>query len=489
NLGITACESLESVLTLETSSLKELDISSNDLQDSGVEVLSAGLKSSHCQLEILRLASCNLGITACESLESVLTLETSSLKELDISNNDLQDSGVEVLSAGLKNLHCQLGILRLASCNLGIKACESLESVLTLETSSLKELDISNNDLQDSGVEVLFAGLKSSHCQLEILRLASCNLGIKACESLESVLTPETTSLKELDISHNDLQDSGAEVLSAGLKSSHCQLEILRLSGCMIKEKGCSSLASALSSNPSHLKELDLTYNHPGQSGVKLLSARLDDLHCSLNTLRLEHGGEIRIQPGPKKYSCEFTLDPNTANRRLSLTDGNRKVEYLLTCWGQRRLANQEASLRRVIHSVSKSRLLKLLALIQQRCSSCLFMVISGASECGAGRRARCISAISGLYPNDPRWRHPRGATKHQNNNPYRHFTSFSSACCVISALYKQKSETPPKREASWGTRALSHTGDAHAPTWDFPLQRPLTLQQNGRDSAADEKK
>ncbi|KAL7853095.1 hypothetical protein SRHO_G00188800 [Serrasalmus rhombeus] len=70
-----------------------------------------------------------------------------------------------------------------------------------------------------------------------------------------------------------------------------------------------------------------------------------------------------------------------------------------LTCWGRRRLANQEASLRRVIHSVSKSRLLKLLALIQQRCSPCLFMVISGASECGAGRRARCISAISGLYP------------------------------------------------------------------------------------------
>ncbi|XP_037399482.1 NACHT, LRR and PYD domains-containing protein 12-like isoform X2 [Pygocentrus nattereri] len=327
NLGITACESLESVLTLETSSLKELDISSNDLPDSGVEVLSAGLKSSHCQLEILRLASCNLGITACESLESVLTLETSSLKELDISSNDLPDSGVEVLSAGLKSSHCQLEILRLASCNLGIKACESLESVLTLETSSLKELDISNNDLQDSGVEVLFAGLKSSHCQLEILRLASCNLGIKACESLESVLTPETTSLKELDISHNDLQDSGVEVLSAGLKSSHCQLEILRLSGCMITEKGCSSLASALSSNPSHLKELDLAYNHPGQSGVKLLSARLDDLHCSLNTLRLEHAGEIRIQPGPRKYSCEFTLDPNTAHRELTLSDGNRKVE------------------------------------------------------------------------------------------------------------------------------------------------------------------
>ncbi|KAI4872538.1 hypothetical protein NFI96_006252 [Prochilodus magdalenae] len=53
----------------------------------------------------------------------------------------------------------------------------------------------------------------------------------------------------------------------------------------MITEKGCSSLASALSSNPSHLKELDLTYNHPEESGVNLLSARLEDPYCLLDTL------------------------------------------------------------------------------------------------------------------------------------------------------------------------------------------------------------
>uniref|UniRef100_A0A3B1JAZ8 NACHT domain-containing protein n=1 Tax=Astyanax mexicanus TaxID=7994 RepID=A0A3B1JAZ8_ASTMX len=58
----------------------------------------------------------------------------------------------------------------LASCNLGVKMCENLESVLNLENSSLKELDLSNNDLQDSGVALLSAGLKSSHCKVQILR-------------------------------------------------------------------------------------------------------------------------------------------------------------------------------------------------------------------------------------------------------------------------------------------------------------------------------
>ncbi|XP_022519402.2 NLR family CARD domain-containing protein 3 [Astyanax mexicanus] len=156
--------------------------------------------------------------------------------------------------------------------------------------------------------------------------LASCNLGVKTCEMLGSIINLKNSALKELDLSNNDLQDSGVELLSAGLKSSNCKLQILRLSGCMITEKGCSFLASALISNPFHLKELDLTYNHPGHSGRKLLSARLNNPHCKLETLRVEHGGKIRIKPGFKKWFCDFTLDPNTVNRYLSLSEENRRV-------------------------------------------------------------------------------------------------------------------------------------------------------------------
>lgn len=59
-----------------------------------------------------------------------------------------------------------------------------------------------------------------------------------------------------------------------------------RLSGCMITEVGCRSLASALTSNTGHLRELDLSYNHPGDSGVKLLSAKKEDSSCKLETLQ-----------------------------------------------------------------------------------------------------------------------------------------------------------------------------------------------------------
>uniref|UniRef100_A0A8C5AMG2 NLR family CARD domain-containing protein 3-like n=1 Tax=Gadus morhua TaxID=8049 RepID=A0A8C5AMG2_GADMO len=198
----------------------------------------------------------------------------------------------------------------------------ALVFILLTSEEELDVFDLKKYKASEEGFLMLLPVIKASKRSL----LNCCHLSERCCEALASVLSSNSCSLRELDVSSNDLQDSGVKLLSAGLGSPHCTLETLSLSGCLVTQEGCASLASALSSNPSHLRKLDLSYNHPGDSGAALLSAGLEDPRWRLDTLSVEHGGVWRLKPALKKYACDLTLDPNTAHRHLSLSEDNRKV-------------------------------------------------------------------------------------------------------------------------------------------------------------------
>uniref|UniRef100_A0A3B4VCP3 NACHT domain-containing protein n=1 Tax=Seriola dumerili TaxID=41447 RepID=A0A3B4VCP3_SERDU len=203
--------------------------------------------------------------------------------------------------------YCHL--FRLNGCNLSERSCEALASVLSSQSSSLRALDLSNNKLKDSGINLLSAGLKSPHCSVETLRLSGCNLLERSCEALASVLSSQSSILTEVDLSDNNLQDPGVDLLCPGLKSQHCTLEILMLmwtvccelqsnlrflfllthvicplvhyclfslSGCNLSDRSCEALSSVLSSPSSSLRDLDLSNNKLQNSGVKLLFAALE---------------------------------------------------------------------------------------------------------------------------------------------------------------------------------------------------------------------
>ncbi|CAI5657266.1 unnamed protein product [Oreochromis niloticus] len=151
--------------------------------------------------------------------------------------------------------------------------------------SSEKDLDVFDLKKYSASEEALLRLLPVVKASNKAL-LSGCNILERSCDALSSVLSFQNSTLMELDLSNNDLKDLGAKPLLAGLERPDCALQTVSLSGCLITEEGCTSLASALSSNPSHLRELDLSYNHPGNSGVKLLSAGLKDPSWRLDTLR-----------------------------------------------------------------------------------------------------------------------------------------------------------------------------------------------------------
>uniref|UniRef100_A0AAZ1WZC3 NACHT domain-containing protein n=2 Tax=Oreochromis aureus TaxID=47969 RepID=A0AAZ1WZC3_OREAU len=287
-LSETHCEVVASALKSSPSHLTQLDLSYNDLQDSGVKHLSAALENPNCRLEHLRLKGCRLSEFSCASLGSALKFNPSHLKHLDLSDNMLQDSGVQQLCGFLESPECRLETLRLIRCNLSRTSCSSLAKALNAIHSYLKLLDFSHNkELEDLGVKHLCGFLKSPQCRLETLRLRASSLSEMSCAFLVSALKSNPSHLKHLDMSDNKLQDSGVKQLASLVKSSHCRLETLRLRGCELSETSCSYLGSALKSSPSHLRHLDLGHNTLEDSGVKQLSNLMKSPHCLLETLRL----------------------------------------------------------------------------------------------------------------------------------------------------------------------------------------------------------
>ncbi|XP_048018778.1 NACHT, LRR and PYD domains-containing protein 12-like isoform X2 [Megalobrama amblycephala] len=207
-----------------------------------------------------------------------------------MNNNNLQDSGVKLLCTGLKNLNCKLEILRLSNCSVTEEGYKALASALRSNPSHLIELDLTGNDPGQSGVKELNDLLQDPNCQLKTLRFLSAAAD-EACQYVERVVGKNPLLLRELNLIGHELGDTRVNQIAALLQDKHCRLNTLILSDSSITEKQCVILTSALKSNPSHLRELNLSGNKVENAGVKHLCDVLKDSHCKLERLSLQYCG------------------------------------------------------------------------------------------------------------------------------------------------------------------------------------------------------
>ncbi|XP_072517599.1 NACHT, LRR and PYD domains-containing protein 3-like isoform X2 [Salminus brasiliensis] len=288
NLTERSCSGLRNVLSSVSSNLILLDLSKNPIQDFGVDLLSEGLKSPTCKLETLRLSECNLTERSCSALLQVLSSESSNLTLLDLSNNPIQDLGVELLSKGLKSPACKLETLSLSSCSITGKGYTYLASALESNSSSpLTELELRGNDPGDTGVKKLTDLVKNPKWKLNKLGLLKSSAAKEFCDHLTKTLGINPLLQTELDLSGRIQGDSEMKKLSDLLEDLHCRTQILKLNNSSITEKDCCSLSEALCLNPTHLQQLDLSMNRLGNPGVQHVCALLTNQYCNLKRLGL----------------------------------------------------------------------------------------------------------------------------------------------------------------------------------------------------------
>ncbi|KAK2881634.1 hypothetical protein Q8A67_018902 [Cirrhinus molitorella] len=283
NITDEGCIVLASALRSTPSHLRELNLSENKLQNLGIKHLSEGLKDSYCKLQKLNLYNCGITAGGCAALASALRSNPEHIIKLNFTENKIGNLGLRHLSDVLKEPLCKLEKLRLCKCEITNEGCAALAAALRSNPEHLRHLDLTQNKIGDSGVTALSAGLENPHCKLEKLGLRLCGITNEGCAALASALRSNPKHLRHLDLSQNKIGDSGVTALSAGLENPHCKLEKLGLKLCGITNEGCAALASVLRSNPEHLRHLDLTLNKLDQ-GVRV--STLQSILKKLNNLR-----------------------------------------------------------------------------------------------------------------------------------------------------------------------------------------------------------
>ncbi|CAM4611020.1 unnamed protein product [Leuciscus chuanchicus] len=264
------------VLLTSEEELEEFELQKFKKSDECLIRLLAVIKASRRAL----LNDCGLTDKSCSALATILGSDTN-LKELNMNNNNLQDSGVKLLCTGLKNIKCQLEILRLSCCRMTDEGCSALTSALKSNPSHLRELDLSSNTLGVSGVKNLSDLLMIPQFKLERLHLSECSITEKQSLILTSALKSNPSHLRELNLSWNTLGDSGVKNLNDLLMIPQFKLEKLHLQACGITD--VSSLIQSLTNSKAlqFLKELDLRYNNIGDSKQRLID-ELRDSNCVL---------------------------------------------------------------------------------------------------------------------------------------------------------------------------------------------------------------
>ena len=251
--------------------LKELDISRNDLQESGIITILNSMCISN--LTKLNIGSNNI-TTSLLNIAHLLTNATE-LVEIDLSYNNFDDSFFIPYSLS-RNIFENVEILILSGIISGNESAAIALADTFQGNRKLKELNVSNNHLHAQLINKIFSMLQVS--TLIKLNISHNNITDQATDNL-AIFLSRNTELEELDLSHNILTASGAiKIFNVNI----LRLKKINISHNNITAKAADNIQAFLCRN-TKLEELDLSHNHLRDTGaIKICKSKLLKL-CKFN--------------------------------------------------------------------------------------------------------------------------------------------------------------------------------------------------------------
>ena len=260
-------------------SLKKLNISYNDLTTSGVFQIMRAVQNFRT-LQSFSVNNCKIRDNASRFIAAAINLNQQ-LVELNISWNALTGIGAISIIQSLTNVR-HLQVLKAKGCGLTEREAEELANMLSGK-ASLKELDLSWNELKAEGISVIMKVL-CTIVSLKVLKIDNCNITDKAANVL-AINLAKHFALTELDISHNDFTPAGVAIVVKSLKVLS-NLTVLKISNCLLDEGSSNEIAGAISNNCS-LSHFELYHSHFTTTGATLFCQKISNRIHILQTLKL----------------------------------------------------------------------------------------------------------------------------------------------------------------------------------------------------------
>ena len=227
-------------------SIQEIHFDGFDMSEGRLFSMMGPFFKSNDSLSKVEIENCEFGVEGASQLSLAIGDCSKSLNKLSMDNidNEMENGQlVDIITA--LSMHPQLTVLRFECMSIGRNECTALSTLLRCTTTNLQKLNLSDNNIDDEGIEVLVQALSKNN-QLQDLDLGSNrSITIRGWTALSTLLEMPSSNLKSLDVSPNNIGDEG-ELVFVNALSNNSTLETLGLYGNGISAEGWAHYSKLL---------------------------------------------------------------------------------------------------------------------------------------------------------------------------------------------------------------------------------------------------